>query len=61
MENNNKPSNYGEQENLNEDELTKIVEDPMDSPGILKKAIEHGSAQRVYDIPQNFPADSNFL
>jgi hypothetical protein len=58
---NNKPSIYAEHQNLNDDEFTKIVQDPMDSPGILKKAIEHGSAQRVYNIPNNFPADSNYL
>jgi hypothetical protein len=37
-----------------------ITKDPMQLPGVLKKAKEHGSAQRVLRIPDDYSAESKF-
>ena len=50
------------QENINDlsDEgESKFLDDPLERPGVLKKAMEHGSAQLVYWIPETYPAESN--
>jgi len=39
------------------EELEKII-DPLDKGGNLKKAKEHGSAQQVNNIPDNYESDS---
>lgn len=42
-----------EKENLSfsdEDESEEKFMDPLDKPGLLKKAKEHGLAQKIYDI-----------
>ncbi len=56
---NQKTSNVGENVSLNEEEQN-FINDPMEMPGLLKKAREHGSAQKVYNIPDDFPAESNY-
>ena len=38
-----------------------IIKDPMEQPGILKKAKEHGSAQKVLRIPNVYSAESKYL
>ena len=44
-------------ETLTDEEIA--LNDPMENPGIIKKAREHGSAQRVYFIPREYATESN--
>ncbi len=39
-------------------EMKRYLDDPLDNYGTLKKAKEHGSAQRLYKIPDSFQAES---
>jgi hypothetical protein len=45
--------------NYSDTELNKYTNDPLDKPGIIKKAKEHGNAQRLLHIPSRFNAQSN--
>jgi hypothetical protein len=45
---------------LNDDLEISNCLDVLDKPGNLKKAREHGSAQRLLKIPENFLAYSIF-
>ncbi len=56
-----------EKPSINDDEVyitvsddgdNNIMKDPLLLPGILKKAKEHGSAQRVLRIPEEYSAES---
>ena len=41
-----------------DDEIDRFAIDALDKPAVLKKAKEHGSAQKVNFIPDEFPAES---
>ena len=55
MDNQNYKNSKVEQANLIQEKYLKYIDDPMDMPGTLKKAREHGSAQRIFKIPNDIP------
>ncbi len=47
-----------EKMNLSDASEEEVVLDILDKPGLISLAKIHGSAQKVYDIPVEFPAES---
>jgi len=49
-----------QKENYSDKELNKYTNDPLEKPGLIKKAKEHGNAQRLLHIPSRFAAQSKY-
>lgn len=47
--------------NYSDKELNRYLNDPLEKPGLIKKAKEHGNAQRLLHIPSKFAAQSKYF